>query len=320
MPTCPNGHETATTDFCDQCGVPMPADAPAAPPAAPEPVLPTPEACPHCGAPKPPGALFCEACGYDYTTGALPSTDLATALGLTGATPAPGDGAEAGDAAAAAPVDGVAAHGVAADGVAADDSAAGEILRSAQDDREAAQDDREAAQADREVAQADREGQDDGAGHAPGDTPAPADTSVPSDRAPAAPTVAEVWIDPDWYTLQESPDPLPPAGPPTTFVIHAPALIGRVSESRNIHPEVDCGADSGCSRRQAELTQIGGQWYVADLDSANGTFVAPAGAPLPDDPITAKTPVGPDDRIYVGAWTRIVVRPAAPGEAEALTA
>jgi hypothetical protein len=57
---------------------------------------------------------------------------------------------------------------------------------------------------------------------------------------------------------------------------------------------------------------------VVDLDSANGTFVAPASAGLPERPIQAKVAVGPDDRIYVGAWTRIVVRPAAAGEIEAL--
>jgi hypothetical protein len=39
---------------------------------------------------------------------------------------------------------------------------------------------------------------------------------------------------------------------------------------------------------------------------------------LPEQPITGPTVVGPDDRLYVGAWTRIVVRPAADGEIAAL--
>jgi hypothetical protein len=95
-------------------------------------------------------------------------------------------------------------------------------------------------------------------------------------------------------------------------------LVGRRSTSQNVRPDVDCGTDTGCSRRQAELTLQSGQWYVSDLDSANGTFVAPAGAPLPTEPITNRVAVGPDDRIYVGAWTRIVVRPALAGEVEAL--
>jgi hypothetical protein len=147
----------------------------------------------------------------------------------------------------------------------------------------------------------------------------PSSPALPGEGDRAATTwIAEVWVDPDWYALQETDDPMPPCGQPLSFALTSPALIGRHSASRGIHPQVDCGVDSGCSRRQAELTQVGTQWYVADLDSANGTFVAPAGESLPEQPITAKTPAGPDDRIYVGAWTRIVVRPAAAGEAEAV--
>jgi hypothetical protein len=41
---------------------------------------------------------------------------------------------------------------------------------------------------------------------------------------------------------------------------------------------------------------------------------------LPDNPIPvgAKREIQPDDRIYVGAWTRIVVRPATAEEQESL--
>jgi hypothetical protein len=98
------------------------------------------------------------------------------------------------------------------------------------------------------------------------------------------------------------------------------ALIGRRSASRNIHPDIDCEPDVGCSRRQAYLTSADGYWYINDLDSSNGTYVGDATATLPTDPITARTQVGPDQRIYIGAWTRIVVRPAiaeelaAPGQ------
>jgi hypothetical protein len=88
------------------------------------------------------------------------------------------------------------------------------------------------------------------------------------------------------------------------------ALIGRHSSSRNINPDIDCEPDTGCSRRQAYLTSADGYWYINDLESSNGTFVADATASLPDEPITARTQITPDMRIYVGAWTRIVVRPA----------
>ncbi len=47
---CPQGHASATADYCDQCGARI-TGAAAVP-------------CPGCGAPG--GAQFCEACGYDF--------------------------------------------------------------------------------------------------------------------------------------------------------------------------------------------------------------------------------------------------------------
>ena len=60
---------------------------------------------------------------------------------------------------------------------------------------------------------------------------------------------------------------------------------------------------------------------MEDLESANGTFVAGASDPLPGSPIPVglKQEIQPGDRVYVGAWTRIVVRAATPDEQEALT-
>jgi len=103
---------------------------------------------------------------------------------------------------------------------------------------------------------------------------------------------------------------MPPQGPPRIILLKDSALIGRHSASRNINPDIDCESDTGCSRRQAYLTSADGYWYINDLESSNGTFVAPATASLPDNPITTRTQITPDTRIYVGAWTRIVVRPA----------
>ena len=79
-------------------------------------------------------------------------------------------------------------------------------------------------------------------------------------------------------------------------------LVGRESKSRDIHPDVDCGTDNGVSRRHAQLTTDGTRWWVEDLGSSNGTFVAGAVDPLPKTPIEVgvKREVGPDDRIYVG--------------------
>jgi hypothetical protein len=197
-----------------------------------------------------PDALFCENCGYDFTTGTMPRP-------LDPPSDSPAAAGDPGDEAAAA---------------------------------------------------GGQTGAPDGDGSAPA-------------AAESFDWVAEVWIDPAWYEAQESPDPLPSPGLPTVVPLRGRSLlVGRTSNSRNIHPAVDCESDSGVSRRQAQLTTDGSRWWVEDLDSANGTFVAPASAPLPDDPIPVgtKQELAADDRVYLGAWTRLVIRPATDEERQTL--
>ncbi len=160
----------------------------------------------------------------------------------------------------------------------------------------------------------------------PPDAPTGADTDSGAlgegAQAPLAPAiavewVAEVWVDPDWYEAQESEDPCPSPGLPAVVELAAKSvLIGRPSTSRNIHPEVDCTGDPGVSRRQAQLTTDGRRWWVEDLQSSNGTYVGPASGPLPTHPVPPgqRRELSEDDRIYVGAWTRLVVRRATPEE------
>ena len=83
---CPEGHESTADDWCDVCGAPMAAPSvngsAAAPPPPPAPSSAPPDAaaapapatqtCPNCDAEVPADALFCEECGCDFTTGALP--------------------------------------------------------------------------------------------------------------------------------------------------------------------------------------------------------------------------------------------------------
>jgi hypothetical protein len=137
--------------------------------------------------------------------------------------------------------------------------------------------------------------------------------------AAAVEWVAEVWVDPDWYKHEavSSTDPCPNAGVPRIVPLReATSLIGRTSNSRSIHPAVDCASDSAVSRQHAELTLEGGHWYVEDLRSVNGTYVGKAGAPLPDDPIVPgrRRALADDERVYVGAWTRLVIRAATAEE------
>lgn len=95
---CTNGHDSATADYCDQCGVKIdgaavsvtPAAPTTAPPAAPAPsdvaspttmspkasgfdVATTPGTCPNCHGPKDGFSIFCEDCGYDFVTGIVPA-------------------------------------------------------------------------------------------------------------------------------------------------------------------------------------------------------------------------------------------------------
>ena len=247
---CPAGHTSASEDYCDVCGMPIDAAAvtPGQPPAPPDPPDHAPAtiaagpaaltrpSCPNCATVNLPDALFCENCGYDFTTGTMPRP-------LTPPAEAPiPDGAPGGD----------------------------------------------------------------------GSAPMAAETFD---------WVAEVWIDPAWYEAQDSPDPMPSPGLPTVVPLRGRSLlVGRTSKSRNIHPAIDCESDSGVSRRQAQLTTDGQRWWVEDLESANGTFVAPASAPLPDDPIPigVKQELAADDRVYLGAWTRLVIRPATDEERQTL--
>ncbi|MEU0869764.1 FHA domain-containing protein [Nocardia brasiliensis] len=61
--TCPDGHESTATDYCDSCGAPIGSAAAVVEPSA---------LCPACGAPA--SGRFCEQCGHDS---ALPAPPVA---------------------------------------------------------------------------------------------------------------------------------------------------------------------------------------------------------------------------------------------------
>jgi hypothetical protein len=245
---CPVGHSSLAQDYCDVCGLPI--DSTTTPAATSTDAVnsqPGLQPCPNCGAGNLVDALFCESCGYDFTTGTLPRPLV------TSGSP---------------------------------DAAHLNQVQPAQTT----------------------------------DTPATGNGSAAA-SAETFDWVAEVWIDPAWYEAQQSPDPMPSPGLPTVVPLRSKSiLIGRTSRSRNIHPQIDCEPDSGVSRRQTQLTTDGNRWWVEDLDSANGTFVAAATGPIPVDPIPVgvKQELAADNRVYVGAWTRIVIRRATEDEKASL--
>jgi FHA domain/Double zinc ribbon len=81
--TCPDGHLSQDPEWCDTCGARLAgAAAPLSSPRLNAPAAPPPRAdvpCPHCKTPNESDALFCEACGYDFTTGQAPEPQLLAA-------------------------------------------------------------------------------------------------------------------------------------------------------------------------------------------------------------------------------------------------
>jgi hypothetical protein len=94
------------------------------------------------------------------------------------------------------------------------------------------------------------------------------------------------------------------------------ATIGRASKSRNLAPQIDCSADGSVSHKHAELTFNAERWSIEDLGSTNGTFIGATGDALPTSPITPhqRRELAGNDRIYIGAWCRIMVRRATDDE------
>ncbi|MFT4226680.1 FHA domain-containing protein [Micropruina sp.] len=382
MAICPAGHTSKADDYCDLCGLPVTQGTDAASPAAAAPVQPLPGAlCPHCGTNNAPDALFCEACGYDFTTGTMPRSATPTAevppaqwsslptpegdadrwTSLPGSE-AVQEGDQAGDRWSSLSRSGDAEDSEAEQG--APDPRWSSLSGPQEADEAESQDVQpdpsspdapspEAQQAQPEAGQPGVAGPEQPADTSP-DVPGPAASPAefPAAVSPAAPTagsesapaeppvptppsrrplqarptsvewVAEIWIDPDWYATQGATDALPSPGLPEVVPLRASsALIGRTSRSRNIHPDIDCALDSGVSRRHAQVTSDGTRWWIEDLESANGTFLGSSAGPLPTTPIgRGRIEFAPDQRIYLGGWTRIVIRAATDDEKQAFNA
>ncbi|WP_238014930.1 FHA domain-containing protein [Dactylosporangium sp. AC04546] len=87
-------------------------------------------------------------------------------------------------------------------------------------------------------------------------------------------------------------------------------LIGRRSRSRGIQPDVDLSGppeDPGVSHAHAMLLAgPDGRWSVADIGSANGTYLNEATEPIDPD---QQYSLGGGDRIHLGAWTMLTLQP-----------
>ncbi|MFT4215705.1 MAG: FHA domain-containing protein [Micropruina sp.] len=367
MAICPAGHTSAAEDYCDICGLPVTAGPDAGAPSAPPPAATPGAVCPNCGTTNAPDALFCEACGYDFTTGTMPRS-VAPAPAVPPAqwssvstpgdpgsepdhgrssVPTPDDSGSQNDQPdhgwssvsrppsptdapdQSSPIPAAASDPDASSSPAPDPGSSGSPTSPSPADAPVPSWSTlsipEASVAAPEPSAAETSSSPSAA---PVESPTPAATPpvpTPPSRRPlqVRPTsvewVAEVWIDPDWYATQGSTDALPSPGLPDVVPLRSSsALIGRTSRSRNIHPDIDCELDSGVSRRHAQVTTDGSRWWIEDLESANGTYIGPSAGPLPADPIgRGRVEFAPDQRIYLGAWTRIVIRTATDDEKQA---
>ncbi|WP_229574887.1 FHA domain-containing protein [Ornithinimicrobium avium] len=281
---------------------------------------PEPQTCPHCGALNVADALFCEACGYDFTTGTPP----------TGSGPPTEEEPET--AQDSEEVGQVEAPDVVGQTEPADepDEPRDEPEPADTPDQDLPAPDEEpdpraGAVADEDPQPEAEPGPDVEPALPPQPVPQEDRTSPPQHRARHTPPsrelaqawVVELWVDPDWYAVQQTAEDIPSPGVPDTVLLtRSNALIGRPSGSLGARPDVDAGVDSAVSRRHAQLTSDGRRWWIEDLGSSNGTFVGTVGEPLPSAPLTPgqRVELDRDDRVYLGAWTRLVLRPATGSE------
>ena len=149
---------------------------------------------------------------------------------------------------------------------------------------------------------------------APSSEAAPVPTAVSPQPAPTpvTPTVttgefvgwdAVLTVDGSLYTEPDPSLPLPDE-PERTFPLDlAESLIGRRSDRKDIHPEINVN-DSGVSHRHAKLLrEPNGAIVLLDVGSTNGTRLN--GVEVVSG---VRTPVTDGDQITLGYWTRLIIR------------
>jgi len=326
MAVCPNGHDSASDDFCDVCGMridsnqarPMSPASRVGPPAAGE-------SCPRCGTIR--IGQFCEACGFNF--GAPGYTSARASFSPVGSPPRPtftpinpDPGPEpAPPPAQQAPAQQAPAPQAPAPSV-AEPSSPSRPSRPSGGGRHSAP--RPAYQSGPPSPPAPSYQSGPPAPSYQSGPPAPSYQSGPqSPPAPAAASsfpypqatwTAAVGADRGYYEQVQA--VTGPEGADVTFpsyyaerrfqLLGAQMRIGRRSVSRGLAPEIDLTgppADPGISRLHAVLIAgPDGSWAVLDPGSANGTL-------LNGTEITIGTPVPlhDGDRINLGAWTSVTV-------------
>jgi FHA domain len=286
MATCPAGHESASADYCDTCGIRIGGSAPAA---AAQPygpggatsagtaslsAQPGSRPCPNCGTER--SGQFCEACGFDFNSGRAPSRPA----------PAPIHGA----ATISAPV--IRRRG-----------SSGPLSSQPASSQSAPPGPSPTAPYPAGLSPT---GSAPAARPPAGARPDPPDAAnwsaiVRSDRAYYDSVVAAGGA--DAATIK-----FPEYCPERRFQLTRPQMrIGRISPSRGFEPEIDLTgppADPGISRLHAVLIpESDGTWAILDPGSENGTHVNDVEIP-PDQRVRLRD----GDRVHLGAWTVLTIQ------------
>ncbi|MFJ3199185.1 FHA domain-containing protein [Streptomyces sp. NPDC086989] len=345
MPTCPNGHQSASDDWCEVCGHRMAAAAaaPAAPsygygypPTTGEPTAQA-ELCPQCRTPREAMAPFCEECRYNFLTRSATSyTPLGTDAGAAGGNgagaipppppPPPAPPAPAPAAAAAAPF--------AQDHFDYQGSRPSRVNRPAEplqgeDDwllpppaHEQPQQVQAPAPAPQQYRQPEYQ-QPEYQQQNEYQQPQPAHQAqqqVPPQPFPPQSTGAwSATIGPDrsyFMAMMQRSGPeaaalnLPAYSPEQHLPLSGGQItIGRRRASTGESPDIDLSVppeDPGVSHQHAVLVQQPDlSWAVVDQNSTNGTTIN--GGEEPIQPYVP-VPLSDGDRVHVGAWTTITIR------------
>jgi hypothetical protein len=316
MAVCPNGHDSASDDFCDVCGMRIDSNQarPMSPASQPAPG----ESCPRCGTIR--IGQFCEACGFNFGTAGY--TSARASFSPVGSPPRPTftpinpdpEPEPAPPPVPQAPVpQAPAPQAPAAQAPAlpvAEPSSPSRPSRASGGGRHSAP--RPAYQPDPPAPSYQSSAPSPQAPSYQSSAPAPAAAS--SFPYPQATWTAAVGADRGYYEQVQA--VTGPEGADVTFpsyyaerrfqLLGTQMRIGRRSVSRGLAPEIDLTgppADPGISRLHAVLIAgPDGNWAVLDPGSANGTL-------LNGTEITIGTPVPlhDGDRINLGAWTSVTV-------------
>lgn len=139
---------------------------------------------------------------------------------------------------------------------------------------------------------------------------------------PHSPPMGALWravvaADPAYYQYmvnQGMLDPsrinFPSGGKPRRVSLQGDRVhVGRRSQSRGFTPEIDLGGPGGdpaISHIHAVLlARPGDTWSLLDPGSTNGTTINGTANPIPHN---VEVPLNDSDRIYVGAWTVIIIQ------------